>query len=332
MASKLPPHPRIANLPTRIEPLDRLSALWGGPRIWIKRDDDTGGVVTGNKVRKLQYVVQEAMDAGADTLITCGGIQSNHCRTTAAIGARLGLRVVLCLRVRGEAPDRLEGNLLLDRVLGAEVRYITPEQYAEHDRVMEEVADELRVDGAIPFVVAEGASMAAGTWGYVEACQEIADAQAELGVEFDAIVSAVGSGGTSAGIELGVRLAGLDARPLGIPVCDDAAHFRPLIHRIAMDAIERYGHDVNLGADDIDLVDGYVGEGYAISTDEELRFLVDVARREGIVLDPVYSGKAFRGLREEIRRGRFATGQNVLFLHTGGVYGLFPKTDQVPLD
>ena len=197
---------------------------------------------------------------------------------------------------------------------------------------MEEVAGELREEGAVPYVVAEGASMAAGTWGYVEACQEIADAERALGVRFDAIVSAVGSGGTSAGIELGVRLADLSARPLGIPVCDDAAHFRPLIHRIASEAIDRYGHDVSLAETDIDLVDGYVGEGYAISTDDELRFLVDVARREGIVLDPVYSGKAFRGLHEEIGKGRFAPGHDVLFLHTGGVFGLFPKTDQMPLD
>jgi D-cysteine desulfhydrase len=327
-----PPRLQIANLPTAIHPLDRLSAMWGGPRIWIKRDDDTGGVITGNKIRKLQYVVREALDAGADTLITCGGIQSNHCRATAAVGARLGLKVVLCLRVRGEPPDRLEGNLLLDRVLGAEVRHITPEQYAEHTSYMEGVAQELREDGRKPFVIAEGASMAAGTWGYIEACEEIANAERELGVTFDSIVSAVGSGGTTAGIELGVRLVGLKARPLGIPVCDDAAYFRPLIHRIAHEAIDTYGHGVDLPVDAIDLVDGYVGDGYAISTEDELRFLVDVARREGVVLDPVYSGKAFRGLHHEIRAGRFSDAHNVLFLHTGGVFGLLPKTEQIPLD
>ncbi len=328
---KLPARLEIANLPTRIHALDRLSAQWGGPRVWIKRDDDTGAVVTGNKIRKLQYVVREALDAGADTLITCGGIQSNHCRTTAAVGARVGLRVVLCLRARGTGPERLEGNLLLDRVLGAEVRFVTPEAYVDHDRLMEHVADELRAEGARPFVVAEGASMAAGTLGYIEACQEIAQAERELGVTFDAIVSAVGSGGTSAGIELGVRLCGLRARPVGVPVCDDATYFRPLIHRIASEAIARYGLGIALTPQEIELVDGYVGEGYAVSTAGELAFLVQVARTEGVVLDPVYSGKAFRGLRAEIERGRFRDAKDVLFLHTGGVFGLFPKTDEVPL-
>jgi D-cysteine desulfhydrase len=329
MSIVLPERLDFAQLPTPITPLGRTSRTWRGPAIWVKRDDDTGGLVTGNKIRKLQYVVNEALDQNADTLITCGGVQSNHCRATAAVASRVGLDCVLCLR--GIPTDPPTGNYLLDRVLGAEVRFVTPEEYKAHDDVMDGVAEELRAAGRRPYVIAEGASMTTGTWGYIEACREIADAERTLGVTFDAIVHAVGSGGTSAGLEIGTRLFGLSAKVWGINVCDDAAYFRELIHRIASEAIDRYDLPVAFTAEEIGIIDGYVGRGYALSSPEELQALVEVARREGLVLDPVYTVKAFLGLASEIHRPALARAKNILFVHTGGIYGLFPKAADLVL-
>ncbi len=297
--------------------------------MWIKRDDDTGGLLTGNKIRKLQYVVKKALDEGADTLITCGGLQSNHCRATAVLGRRLGLDVILVLR--GEPPARPEGNFLLDRVVGAEIRYVTPEEYERNEEIMRGIADGLDRRGRRAFTISEGASMSTGVWGYIEACAEIAAAESTVGTKFGAIVAAVGSGGTAAGLELGAKLFGLGAKVWGINVCDDEAHFRARIHRIAAEAIEEYGLDVELRAEEIGLIDGYVGSGYARTRPEELRFLVEFGRREGIVLDPVYTGKALYGLSKEWSGDRFADAKDVLFIHTGGVFGLFPKADELPL-
>jgi D-cysteine desulfhydrase len=318
----------VARLPTPIVPLQRTSAQLGGPALWMKRDDLTGSVLSGNKIRKLQYAVAQAQDEGCDVLVTCGGLQSNHCRATAALARIVGLDVVLVLR--GEEPPRLEGNFLLDRVFGAEIRFITPEQYADKDAVMADVAGELRARGRKPFVIAEGCSMPIGCWGYIEAAKEIADAQAELGVTFDAIVHAVGSGGTSAGLELGVRMHGVRADVWGINVCDDEDYFRDLVHEIIVKTREAWELDIPLDRGDIGLIDGHVGDGYGKTRPDELQTLVDLARREGVVLDPVYGGKAFHGLLRELADGRFADARNILFIHTGGIFGLQPYADSLP--
>lgn len=173
--------------------------------------------------------------------------------------------------------------------------------------------------------------MAVGCWGYIEAAREIADAQERLGVSFDAIVSAVGSGGTAAGLELGARLFGLSGRVWGINVCDDESYFRPLVHRIATEAIERYALPVDLAPEEIGILDGHVGDGYGKTRPEELRTLVEVARLEGIVLDPVYTGKAFHGLRRELHGPAFRDAKHVLFIHTGGLFGLFPHASALSL-
>jgi D-cysteine desulfhydrase len=288
----------VARLPTPIVPLQRTSAQLGGPALWMKRDDLTGSVLSGNKIRKLQYAVAQAQDEGCDVLVTCGGLQSNHCRATAALARIVGLDVVLVLR--GEEPPRLEGNFLLDRVFGAEIRFITPEQYADKGAVMADVAGEL------------------------------ADAQAELGVTFDAIVHAVGSGGTSAGLELGVRMHGVRADVWGINVCDDEDYFRDLVHEIIVKTREAWELDIPLDRGDIGLIDGHVGDGYGKTRPDELQTLVDLARREGVVLDPVYGGKAFHGLLRELADGRFADARNILFIHTGGIFGLQPYADSLP--
>ncbi|MCA9712211.1 MAG: D-cysteine desulfhydrase family protein [Myxococcales bacterium] len=316
----LPPRLDVACLPTRIRPLDRLSAQWGGPRLWIKHDDDTGGLLSGNKIRKLQYAVRQALDQGADTLVTCGGIQSNHCRATAALARQLGLRVLLVLR--GEPPGVATGNLLLDQVLGAQIHWVTAEQYRDNQAVMESLAEQERRAGHRPFVVAEGCSMPPGCWGYIEAAIEIAEAERALGVRFDAIVHAVGSGGTSAGLELGRRLLRLHAMIYGVNVCDDAAYFRDRIAALAVATAQQYALPVDVPPEEIELIDGYVGEGYGRSRPDELRQLLDLARLEGVVLDPVYTGKAMFALGREWGHPRFSSAKHVLFLHTGGIYGL----------
>ena len=323
----LPPRLDLARLDTPIVKLERLSAALGGPTLWVKRDDQTGAAESGNKIRKLQYTVAEALRQGADTLITCGGLQSNHARTTVVVARRLGLDVELVLR--GEAPQRLEGNLLLDAVLGATVHLFDAEAYADKDRIMAERAEALRAAGKRPFVVAEGCSMASGCWGYIEAMQEVAAWQHRNDVRFDAIVSGVGSGGTAAGIELGARLAQLDGQVVGVPVCDDEAFFRDKIGTLCAQATRDYDLPVDVPPEDIGLLGGYVGGGYGVSSEAERASLVELARTEGIVLEPVYSGKAFHALRSELK-GRFAGVRDVLFLHTGGVFGLAAYADALP--
>lgn len=319
----------IARLPTPIRPLARTSAALGDTTLWVKHDDDTGGLLGGNKIRKLQYLVSEAMDGGSDALVTCGGLQSNHCRTTAALGRQLGLHVALCLR--GREPARLEGNFLLDRLLGVDIHWLTPEQYTERDAHMERVASELKEAGRQPFVIGEGGSMPTGCWGYIEAAREVAAFADQAGIRFDHIVCAAGSGGTGAGLELGVRLAGLDSRVLHVAVCDDAAYFRARIHGLCRDAIDRFGLPLTLGADEILVDDAYVGDGYGLVGAPQLRSMAKVAHDDGLVLDPVYSGKAFHGLVNMLRSDApphdLAGAKNVLFIHTGGLFGLQPYAD-----
>lgn len=312
----------IARLPTPTRPLTRTSAELDGVTVWVKHDDDTGGLMGGNKIRKLQYLVCEAMDGGADTLITCGGLQSNHCRATAALARQLGLHVALCLR--GEPPEHLEGNFLLDRMLGADIHFLTPEQYADNASHMGRVAKELAAAGRKPFVIGEGGSMATGCWGYIEAAREIAEVQSRVGVTFDHVVCAAGSGGTSAGLELGVRLLGLEAKVLHFAVCDDEAYFRDRIHALCVEARDKFGLAVDVPAGEIRVDDGFVGDGYGITTREQLRTMVAVGHADGLVLDPVYSGKAFFGLLERLRANRIPGARNVLFVHTGGLFGLQP--------
>lgn len=295
--------------------------------LWVKRDDQTGATESGNKIRKLQFAVAEAMRSGADTLITCGGLQSNHARTTVVVARRMGLDVELVLR--GEAPGRLEGNLLLDGLLGATVHLFDPDAYANKDAIMQTRAEALRSEGKNPFIVAEGCSMASGSWGYIEAMREVVAWEASHSVRFDAVVSGVGSGGTAAGIELGARLLGFRGQVVGVPVCDDEAFFRAKIAGLCDDTTRAYNLPAEVHPDDIGLLGGYVGGGYGISSDAERESLVLLARREGIVLEPVYSGKAFHALRSELT-GRFAGMENILFVHTGGVFGLAAYADALP--
>ncbi len=323
---RLPESISLANLPTRIEKLERLSKSLN-KEIYIKRDDQTGTEISGNKVRKLEFAVKEAMNQGCDYLITCGGIQSNHARSTAAVAARLGMGAFLVLRSSGDEP--LEGNYFMDKLLGARIRLITREEYREKRMtIMEEIRDILAAEGHKAYIIPEGASNGIGTFGYFKAMEEILAQEKQMGVKFDAIVLAVGSGGTYSGLFYANKAKENEAKVYGFNICDDAAHFKSEVSKILKDSFRYTQAEIPFTSDDILIVDGYVGEGYALSRPEELAFIRELAGMEGIILDPVYTGKAMYGLVQEIRKGTFAAHQNILFIHTGGLYGLFPKRDQ----
>ncbi len=332
MEGPIPPRLSLAQTPTPIHKLQRLTDLLGGPEIWIKRDDLTGSTLSGNKVRKLEFVAADALRQGADVLVTCGGIQSNHARATAVVARRLGLHPHLVLR--GEPPPGVgDGNLFLDQVLGASITWVTPEQYRNAiDEVFEGIRQDYANSGKKAYVIPEGASNELGAFGYLRAAREIVEQMRFEGLQFTHVVTAVGSGGTLTGLLLGRRLYSLDSEVLGFNVCDDADFFRRRIMGILSKMVERYHLGLGITEDDIQIVDGYVGRGYALSRPEELALIRDVARLEGVVLDPVYTGKAMFGLLDQIRQGRFGRGDRILFLHTGGVFGLFPKRGEMDLD
>lgn len=320
---KLPNHLALANLPTRIEYLSRFSKETGA-NIYIKRDDFTGGEYSGNKVRKLEFAVQEALDKGCNTLITCGGIQSNHCRATAAVAARLGLKSVLVLR-SNDPEVKPDGNYFIDKLLGADIRIISADEYKyERKEIMEKIKEECDAKGDKAYIIPEGASNYIGNFGYFKCMEEIKSQEEELGVVFDTIVIAVGSGGTYAGLQLANKALNLNKKILGVNVCDTADFFREQISEIMEDSKEYLGLDVELNKEEINIIDGYVGRGYALSRPEEIEFIKDFARTEGIILDPVYTGKALYGLSNELKEGKLEDLGNVLFIHTGGLYGAFP--------
>ncbi len=283
----------------------------------MKRDDLLSFGMGGNKVRKLQTVLAEAKAAGADTLITCGGLQSNHCRATAAAGAALGLRVVLV--VNGTQQYRPTGNALLDQLFGAEVRYTSSRE--ERSSTMDAVANELTTAGRRPYVIPLGASTPLGAAGFALGIQEILTS----GLRPDVIVHSTSSGGTQAGLIAGCALYGLKARVVGISADEPSATLAATVRGIVESLAERLGGSRSaLGADrEVEVDDGFVGDGYGVPTDASHEALTLVARHEGILLDPVYTAKAMAGLIERIRRDRFSTTDTILFWHTGGQAGFF---------
>ena len=328
-----PPRVPMARIPTPVEPLKRMSEKLGVD-LYVKRDDLTGVELTGNKVRKLEFVLAEALQQKADVVLTCGGAQSNHSRATAVAAAKLGMRSRLILRTPDPFnPPALEGNLLLDRLAGSDILWITPEQYKRRDEIFAREAARLRRAGANPYVIPEGASNALGAWGYIYAAAELKQDIQKLprgSSRRTTIIHAAGSGGTTAGLILGTKLVGLNARIVGLNVCDDRDYFIKAIGKICEDCISRYGLNVSFSREsDIEIVDGYVGLGYALSRPEELSLLMEVAATEGLFLDPVYTGKAFFGMAQELRRDARVFGDQIIFLHTGGIFGLLPKANQL---
>lgn len=316
----------LACLPTPLQLLGRLSDRLGtGQRLWVKRDDLTGAAISGNKVRKLEFTLAEAQAQGADTVITCGGVQSNHCRATAVLGAQLGLKVHLILRGTPEELDPLCGNVLLDALCGASIELHPPAVYTrQFHKLADSALQRSRDAGHSPYWITTGASDAVGVWGYVAACEELQAQFAQHGVENPHIVCASGSGGTQAGLVAGNALHELGATVWGMAVCDDEAYFTRKVSEDLAAWQQRYNTPFVPAPSDIRVIDAYIGDGYAKASDELLGFIADVARLEGLLLDPVYTGKAFYGLVNEIQHGRFDGVRDIVFIHTGGIFGLQP--------
>lgn len=328
------PRVRLAHLPTPLVRPARLAEQLGLD-LWVKRDDTTGGAEAGNKLRKLELLLADALRRKADVVVTCGGLQSNHARATALACASLGLQSVLLLRTADpSAPLPRAGNVVLDRLAGAEVRLITPEQYRERDRLLAEVASELRASGLEPYVVPEGGSNGLGALGYVLAMAEVRR-QLELGLaggrRFDLVVHACGSGGTAAGTVLGARAFDVADRVLAVAVCDDAPTFEARIGAIVAEArtLAPSLPEVTVGRGaELEVDQGSRGPAYAVATPEQLARITLVARLSGLVLDPVYTGKAMSALFERAAELR---GKRVLFVHTGGLPGLLAQGDALAL-
>lgn len=328
-----PPRLTLAHLPTPLQPMERLGRELG-VELWVKRDDYTGAELSGNKIRKLEYVLAEARARGADCVLTCGGAQSNHCRATALAAARLGLGCTLLLRTADPAaPPPLEANSLLDRLAGARLVWVSPEEYRGREAVFARQAEALERAGHRPYIIPEGASDALGAWGYIRAMAELAADIARLDEtepKSTTVVHATGSGGTGAGLVLGRLILDLDVRVVGVNVCDDRAYFVRVCGDICREAIARWDIGVTFDAErDLEIVDGYVGAGYALSRPEELALIAHVCRREGLVLDPVYTGKAFFGMVDRLKADPGVFGERIVFLHTGGLFGLFPKAGEL---
>lgn len=325
----LPQRISLAHLPTPIQKLDRLSAKLG-KELYLKRDDHTGIEVSGNKVRKLEFAVQEALDQKAEVLITCGGLQSNHARATAAVARRLGLDCHLVLRGRPRLPDH--GNLFMDLLMNVNITYMEPDDFNDHHMdVMEALTTEYAARGKKAYQLPMGASNAIGSFGYMAAYEEILLQEMNMETNFDTIICAVGSGGTHAGLVLGNLIHDRRHRIMGIPICDDAAHFRPIVQGLVQECLDRISPDTAIPGDALQFLDGYAGRGYALNTTEELAFIRQIATGEGVLFDPVYTGKSFRGLVTEIEKGTLADAHKILFIHTGGLYGLFPKAAEFQL-
>jgi D-cysteine desulfhydrase len=324
MSITYPPRIPIAQLPTPIQFLERLTKELGGPRLYAKRDDLTGSVLSGNKVRKLEFSIAEARAQGCDTLITCGGVQSNHCRATVLAGAQLGMKVHLVLR--GSKEDSPDGNLFLDYLGGAEISYYPREVYgAQRPAIFAGLVADYAAKGRKAFCIPTGASDGIGAWGYIRAAEEMKGDFERLGISPTHIVCASGSGGTQAGLTLGAAIHGLRAQVVAINICDDEAYFRDKVRTDMREWKARYKQPLDVDAIPITLIDGHVGPGYAMATPDVFETIARVARLEGLVLDPVYTGKAFNGLVKEIAKGRFTAKDTIVFVHTGGVFGLLAQ-------
>jgi D-cysteine desulfhydrase len=307
------PRVRLGFLPTPLAEMPRLSRALGGPRLFVKRDDQTGLATGGNKTRKLEFTVGEALRQGADTLVTLGAVQSNHARQTAAAAAATGLRCVLVLR--GHPPPAATGNLLLDHLLGARVVFSGDET---RERAAERVVAEERAAGHTPFLVPVGASDEHGAPGFVAAMEELEAQLRERKLHLDRIVVASSSFGTQAGMCVGARRLGLSAQIAGIAIDSSADELRREVSRIAARTERRLGLEPSISPADVVGYDGYLGGGYAVLGEPEKEAILLAARTEGILLDPVYTGRAMAGLIDLVRRRELGAGENVLFWHTGG--------------
>ncbi|MEM7095987.1 MAG: pyridoxal-phosphate dependent enzyme [Actinomycetota bacterium] len=306
----------LAQLPTPLTLAERLTAAWGGPRIWIKRDDLTGFGLSGNKVRKLEFHMAAARSAGADTFVTCGAVQSNHCRATAMVAAQSGFDCVLLLRSsRGNPPDEVVGNHFLQRLAGAEVRFIDRPGWARREELMAEIAGELAEDGRTAWVMPAGASDRWGVAAFAHAMRELDEQARGAGIGNATLWHASSSGGTTAGLALAAAASSRGWSIVGSSVGETRAELTETVEGLLTEAgVARAPYEI---------VDEYVGLGYGQTTDEELAVQVAATRLTGQVWDPTYTGKALYALRCEIDAGRFGPDDDVVFWHTGGGFAAF---------
>ena len=320
------PRLQFAHLPTPIEELARLTQALGGPRLLIKRDDQTGLAFGGNKTRKLEFLMAEAQQQGAKTLISGGALQSNHCRQTAAAAARFGLDCILVLT--GELPAKPSANLLLDQLFGAEI--VTIADRKNRDQILQETLDKASTDGRKPYLVPYGGSSPTGALGYAFAVEELMKQLPCEGSDPsqgcpDWIIFGTSSGGTHAGLLLGQRVFGFKGNVLGISIDESEEWLKTHVSKLASDASEKLGERIEFTPDDVMANADYCAAGYGVLTDAEREAVKLFARYEGLLLDPVYTGRAAAGMLELIRKGYFKQGETVLFWHTGGQPALFAE-------
>jgi D-cysteine desulfhydrase family pyridoxal phosphate-dependent enzyme len=306
---------RFAHLPTPIERLPRLSDALGGPSLLIKRDDLTGLAFGGNKTRKLEFLVAEARDQGAKTLISGGALQSNHCRQTAAAAARFGFKCILVLT--GDDPKQPSANLLLDKLFGAEIVHV--DERKDRDRTLQETFDRADKEGMKPYLVPYGGSNPTGALGYAFAMKELMDQN----VQADWIVFATSSGGTHAGLLLGQRAFGYNGKLLGISVDESEDWLKENVSELASSTSEKLGERIEFTPAEVLANANYCSAGYGVLTEQEREAIRLFATREGILLDPVYTGRAAAGMIDLIRKGFFKKEETLLFVHTGGQPALF---------
>jgi D-cysteine desulfhydrase family pyridoxal phosphate-dependent enzyme len=309
------PRLNFAHLPTPIETLPRVAETLGGPRLLIKRDDQTGLAFGGNKTRKLEFLVAEARDQGAKTLISGGALQSNHCRQTAAAAARFGFECILVLT--GDAPKQPSANLLLDQLFGARVLYAADRK--DRDKILQQTFDHAVEDGKKPYLVPYGGSSPTGALGYAFAVKELM----EQNVRADWIVFATSSGGTHAGLMLGQRVFGYEGKVLGISIDESEEWLRTHVSELASLASEKLGKRIEFTPAEVLANADYCKAGYGVLTEPEREAIHLFAKHEGLLLDPVYTGRAAAGMIDLIRKKFFNKGEAVLFLHTGGQPALF---------
>lgn len=332
----LPPKLSLAHLPTPIHKLYRLSAEIGHD-IYLWRDDLTGCVESGNKLRKLEFLLADAVSNGATRIITAGGMQSNHTRATSYLARRLGLEVTLIVREpkQGRNPQEpTTGNLLLNQLAGAELKFISYADYQAAGGIyrpfLEAKAEAYRQQGEKPYIIGEGGSTPLGCFGYLKAVEEMLATWKALdngSDRPDSIFCALGSGGTHAGLYLGCALNDFPVDQLwAVNVCDSEAYFQERVGKLIDDTIAQY--ELPVTREKLNILDGHFGTGYSIATDNDLRFYARLAQQEGVLLDPTYTGKAFQGMLAELRRDHSRFGERILFLHSGGTFGNFAYAEQ----
>jgi len=330
MSIAYPPSIPLARLPTPLHECRNVADLLRpGQRLWVKRDDETGCVTTGNKLRKLELYVAQAQQQGADTLITSGSALSNHCRATAIVARHVGMRAALLLH--GPERPKLDGNFLLMILAGAIIRAGSGSSIPAEAQ-LEDMAERLREQGRKPYIIPPAGSGKLGVISYVKAAEELKSQVDEAGLRPGGVTVCYGSGSTYSGLLLGTRLHGINCPVVGLSISGDAAQCRSRTRDLIDRTMAFLGVEPCVADDEIEVLDGYRGEGYGKAPEDLYAFIHDIAQRTGLILDPVYTGKAFWGTVQEMRAGCLQHAQDVVFVHTGGVFGIYQQKDGFKLD